>query len=43
MITELGTVFAAAGEPLIMLRMDNGPELISAVLQQVCDDKVALP
>jgi transposase InsO family protein len=42
LIAELEAVFAAAGGPPIVLRMDNGPELISAALQQVCADKVGL-
>jgi putative transposase len=42
LITELETVFAAAGGAPMVLRMDNGPELISAALQQFCADKVGL-
>jgi len=39
---ELEAVFATAGGPPIALRMDNGPELISQVLQRFCDGKVGL-
>ena len=37
-----GEVFAAAGGPPKVLRMDNGPELISQALQRFCDGKVGL-
>ncbi|KAA1243992.1 transposase family protein, partial [Mycobacterium simiae] len=39
---ELEKCFAAAGGPPMVLRMDNGPELISQALQQFCADKVGL-
>lgn len=42
LVTELETVFAAAGGPPIVLRMDNGPEFISHVLQQFCRDRVGI-
>src|SRR6476661_2286947 len=34
--------FAAAGGPPKVLRMDNGPELVSQALQRFCDGKVGL-
>jgi putative transposase len=42
LVDELEVVFAAAGGPPMVLRMDNGPELISQALQQFCDGKVGL-
>jgi transposase InsO family protein len=39
---ELERVFAAAGGPPKVLRMDNGPELVSHALQQFCAGKVGL-
>ena len=36
-------VFAAAGGPPKVLRMDNGPELVSQALQQFCHGKVGCP
>ena len=42
LIAELEAVFAAAGGPPKVLRMDNGPELVSQALQQFCDGKVGL-
>jgi putative transposase len=42
LVAELEAVFAAAGGPPMVLRMDNGPELISAALQQFCAGKVGL-
>jgi hypothetical protein len=39
LVDELETVFAEAGGPPWVLRMDNGPEFISQVLQQFCDGK----
>lgn len=41
-VDELEAVFAAAGGPPKVLRMDNGPEFISQALQQFCDGKVGL-
>lgn len=38
-IDELETVFAEAGGPPRVLRMDTGPEFISQALQQFCDAK----
>ena len=37
LVDELEKVFAAAGGPPKVLRMDNGPEFISQALQQFCD------
>ena len=42
LVTELEWVFAAACGPPKVLRMDNGPELVSQALQQFCDGKVGL-
>jgi putative transposase len=42
LVAELEKVFAAAGGPPMVLRMDNGPEMISAALQQFCADKIGL-
>ncbi|WP_414687250.1 DDE-type integrase/transposase/recombinase [Mycobacterium sp.] len=42
LVAELEGVFAAAGGPPRVLRMDNGPELVSQALQQFCDGKVGL-
>ncbi|GAQ41546.1 integrase core domain protein [Mycobacterium pseudoshottsii JCM 15466] len=42
LIAGLEWVFAAAGGPPKVLRMDNGPELISQALRQFCDRKVGL-
>jgi putative transposase len=42
LVAELEKVFAAAGGPPMVLRMDNGPELVSQALQQFCAGKVGL-
>lgn len=42
LVEELERVFAAAGGPPMVLRMDNGPEFISQALQRFCEDKVGL-
>jgi len=42
LVIELEHVFDRAGRPPIVLRMDNGPELISQALQRFCDGKVGL-
>src|SRR5262245_14455313 len=42
LVAELEAVFAAAGGPPTMLRMDNGPELVSQALQRFCDGKVGV-
>jgi putative transposase len=41
LIIELEDVFAVHGVQMV-LRMDNGPELVSQALQQFCDGKVEL-
>ena len=40
LVTELEAVFAVAGGPPKVLRMDNGPKLVSQALQQFCETKV---
>ncbi len=42
LVEELKVCFAKAGGPPLVLRMDNGPELISQALQSFCDGKVGL-
>ena len=42
LVDELKKVFAAAGGPPTVLRMDNGPEFISQALQQFCDRRVGM-
>ena len=42
LIAELEKVFTAAGGPPKVLRMDNGPELVSQALQRFCENKVGL-
>ena len=42
LVDELERVFTAAGGPPTVLRMDNGPELISQALQQFCHAKVGV-
>jgi putative transposase len=42
LVAELERVFALAGGPPQVLRMDNGPELVSEALQQFCEGKVGL-
>lgn len=39
---ELEKVFTAHGGPPRVLRMDNGPEMISSALQQFCADRVGM-
>jgi transposase InsO family protein len=41
LVLALEEVFAVHGTPVV-LRMDNGPELISKALQRFCDGKVGL-
>jgi putative transposase len=41
LVIELEEVFAVHGVPMV-LRMDNGPELISQALQRFCEGKVGL-
>jgi putative transposase len=42
LVDELEKVFAAAGGPPKVLRMDNGPEFISQALQQFCGGKLGM-
>lgn len=42
LVIELKDAFAAAGGPAKVLRMDNGPELVSQALQRFCENKVGL-
>jgi transposase InsO family protein len=42
LVAELERVFVVAGGPPKVLRMDNGPELVSQALQRFCDGKVGL-
>jgi len=42
LVTELETAFAVAGGPPKVLRMDNGPELVSAALQRFCENRTGL-
>jgi len=42
LVIELEGAFDAPGGPPKVLRMDNGPELVSQVLQRFCDDRVGL-
>lgn len=39
---ELDKTFALWGGPPLVLRMDNGPEFISHVLQHFCRDRVGI-
>jgi putative transposase len=42
LVTELEKVFAAAGGLPTVLRMDNGPKLVSQALQRFCDGRVGI-
>ncbi|MCA4724638.1 IS3 family transposase [Mycolicibacterium fortuitum] len=42
LVFELEEAFAAAGGPPAVLRMDNGPEMVSQALQRFCEHKVGL-
>ena len=42
LVIALEEVFEKAGGPPMVLRMDNGPEMISQALQRFCDGKVGL-
>ena len=42
LVIELEDAFDAAGGPPKVLRMDNGPELVSQALQRFCENKVGL-
>lgn len=41
-VAELTKVFAAAGGPPKVLRMDNGPEFVSQALQQFCQGQLGM-
>lgn len=40
LVEELTKVFAATGGPPKVLRLDNGPEMISQALEQFCDGRL---
>lgn len=40
LIVELEKVFTTLGGPPKVLRMDNGPEMVSRALQQFCGNRV---
>ncbi len=42
LVTELAKVFTTSGGPPSVLRMDNGPEMISTALQRFCADRVGI-
>ena len=42
LVEELEKVFAAAGGPPKVLRLDNGPEMISQALQRFCANKTGI-
>jgi transposase InsO family protein len=42
LVFELEKAFAAAGGPPKVLRMDNGPEMVSAALQRFCENKTGM-
>ena len=42
LVIEFESVFAVAGGPPKVLRMDNGAELVSQALQRFCENKVGL-
>ena len=42
LVDELAKVFAANGGPPKVLRMDNGPELVSQALQRFCHNKTGM-
>ena len=42
LVVELEDAFAAAGGPPEVLRMDNGPELVSQALQRFCENQVGM-
>ena len=42
LVAELTKVFAAHGGPPKVLRMDNGPEMVSQALQQFCANKTGM-
>ena len=42
LVEELTKVFAAAGGPPKVLRLDNGPEMVSQALQRFCNGKAGM-
>lgn len=42
LVTDLETAFTRAGGPPKVLRMDNGPELVSQALQRFCANKTGM-
>jgi transposase InsO family protein len=42
LVDELEKVFATTGGPPKVLRLDNGPEMISQALQRFCENKTGL-
>ena len=42
LVFELEKAFAAAGGPPKVLRMDNGPEMVSQALQRFCENKTGI-
>ena len=42
LVAELEAVFAVAGGPPKVLRMDDGPELVSQALQRFCENKTGM-
>jgi transposase InsO family protein len=42
LVFELEKAFAVAGGPPVVLRMDNGSELVSQALQRFCDGKAGM-
>jgi len=42
LVEELKNVFAAHGGPPMVLRMDNGPEMVSQALQRFCENKTGM-
>ncbi len=42
LVAELKKVFAAAGGPPQVLRLDNGPEMVSLALQRFCENRTGM-
>ena len=42
LVEELTKVFAAEGGPPKVLRLDNGPEMVSQALQRFCENKTGM-
>ncbi|MGV2971115.1 DDE-type integrase/transposase/recombinase [Mycolicibacterium sp. D3] len=42
LVAELTKVFAAAGGPPKVLRMDNGPEMVSQALRRFCENRTGI-